>query len=295
MNEFTSIIVCTYNRSPLLARFLETLSHYGLDNEHFEVIVVNDGSTDNTEAVCHTWSQRLPNFRGIASDLNQGVPAARNKGISAARGSLLLFTDDDCIPRRDWAERMVSALRRHPAVAGAIASARSPYLVFAHHISQCYHFMPHRPCGSVLFMAGANMGIRRSVLERVSGFDEDCRIASDTEMALRLRRAGTEIYFQADAIVRHDPGVLSLGEVLRYAASHAERTIRLRHRFEALLGTPWVLKSPTMLRLVAPLIAVRIVLRIYVRGPRDVRFLSTLPVVFAAKLAWCFGAARGLA
>ena len=99
-----SVIICTYNRSPVLARALRSLARQSFAAGDFEVVVVDDGSTDNTAEVCEGMHAELANLRYIAAGKNEGLARARNIGIAAAAGEYLLFTDDDCIASEHWVE-----------------------------------------------------------------------------------------------------------------------------------------------------------------------------------------------
>jgi len=106
MPAFISVIICTYNRAALLQRALRSLSGQTLDKKLFEIIVVDDGSHDNTGEVCEEMRGELPNLTYVSCGTNMGAPKARNRGVEEASGKYLLFTDDDCIPAVNWVERM---------------------------------------------------------------------------------------------------------------------------------------------------------------------------------------------
>jgi GT2 family glycosyltransferase len=137
------------------------------------------------------------------------------------------------------------------------------------------------------------MGIRRSVLEELGGFDEKSRVP-DMELMLRARSRGHQVHFAPRAVVIHDPDRTSLAAVLKHASEHASKTILLHNQYDALLQTPFVLRSPGLILLAAPLIALVVTLGIYANSPGLVRYSWTAPLVYAQKLAWCWGAARGL-
>ena len=209
-----SIVICTYNRADSLERALRSLACQTLPSNRFEVVVVDDGSTDGTEAVYKAMSRRLHNLKYISSGTNVGTSRARNLGVGSAKGDQVLFTDDDCIAREDWVERMSSALEREPVVAGAIRSDESDYLKLCHNIAQFHPFMTGRNSGSPQFIAGANMGFRRAVLLELQGFYEGQRLAQDMEIVLRARSAGYHVFFAPDAIVTHDHHRLTLAGLL---------------------------------------------------------------------------------
>jgi GT2 family glycosyltransferase len=291
---FTSVIICTYNRAHSLKRTLRSLATQTLGAERFEVLIVDDGSADETANVCAKMSKEVPNLKYLATGKNIGLGSAGNLGIGSARGDFVLFTDDDCIVQRDWVERMAASLAQEAVVAGAIASPVSDYVRLCHNISQFYPFMSDRKAGPVDFLAGANMGCRRTVLEKLQGFEKGRRLASDTEFALRARQSGYRIYFTPDAIVTHCPERISLSLMFRYASQHASHTILLRDQYRLLLGTPFVLRSPAFLLLSAPLIALKVTLNIYLGNHNLAKIFWTAPLVYGLKLAWCRGAARGL-
>ena len=92
----------------------------------------------------------------------------------------------------------------------------------------------------------------------------------------------------------HAPPRVTVGSVLGYAAAHAAETILFRQRFRELLRTPLVLFSPVLILLAAPLIALKTTAGIYLGNRKLIRCCHTIPLVYLIKLAWCWGAARGL-
>ena len=294
MNDFVSIILCTYNRAPLLKRALQSIALQTLKPEQFEVVVVDDGSKDNTAEVCDAMARQLPNLRYMVTKHNSGTGSAANLGIKSAKGDFLIFTDDDCIVREDWAANMRDALRKHSLVAGSIISPTSNFVKLCHNIAELHPFMEGRKAGPTDFIAGANMGFRRFLFEELNGFPGLHTFAPDMRFILKARQAGYGIYFMPEAIITHDPDRTSLVSIFRYAAAHASETILLRNKYQVLLQTPFILRSPWLILAAAPVIALKVTASIYLGNIKNVRFLLTAPVVYALKLAWCWGAARGL-
>ncbi len=290
-----SVIVCTRDRAALLGGLLAALARQTLPADRFEIVVVDDHSGDDTGGTLRRWQEALPRLRPIRLERHAGLAAAGNRGVAESRGACLLFTDDDCRPAPEWAAHMVEALRHAPIAAGAILAPVGDYFQLCHNIAQFHPFlMPGPTERGCEFVAGANLGVRRSVMERVGGFDADCPVP-DMEWILRARERGYAPAFAASAAVVHDPPRHGLRAVLAYAAGHAFHTIGLRQRFRKLLRTPLPLRSRTLLWLVSPLIALKTTAAIFAGNRQLWRRLHTVPVVFLAKLAWCWGAARGLA
>jgi glycosyltransferase involved in cell wall biosynthesis len=286
--------MCTYNRAPLLQRALKSLSRQTLRPEQFEVIVVDDGSDDNTAEVCEVMRHEMPNIKYRSAGRNTGIGSAANMGVQSAQGDYLIFTDDDCIAREDWAECMRDALMKYPLVAGSVKSPTSNFIKLCHNIAEFHPFMPGRKAGPTDFIAGANMGIRRSLYEEVKGFRDADSLAPDMHFILKARQAGYQIHFVPEAVVTHDHARTSFSSIFRYSADHASETILLRNRYRLLMNTPLVLRSPALLLAAAPVIALKVTAGIYVNNINNAKFIWTSPVVYALKLAWCWGAARGL-
>jgi glycosyltransferase involved in cell wall biosynthesis len=290
-----SIIIGTYNRAEMLQRLLYSLKSQALPSERFEVIVVNDGSRDDTEQACSIMEKEMPNLRYFSTEENLGISAARNRGIANASGKYILFTDDDCIAAEDWVERSCAALDKEEIAAGAVASDSRNFLILCHNIAQFHPFLPGRPAGTVEFVAGANLAIRKDVLLELNGFQDSMILAGDMDLILRARIKGHRAAFVPDAVVTHAPDRKTVSSLLKYAARHASATIVLRHKYSALLKTPKILYSRALLLGLAPLIAFKATMGIYWGNRRLIRHILTMPLVFALKLAWCKGAADGLA
>ncbi len=293
--DIASVILCTYNQAGLLERALRALARQTVSTGSCEVIVVDDGSDDRTIQVCRESANILPHLRPVSTGANVGLGSAYNLGTRTARGKHLLFLDTDCIPQEDWIEEMNRALLDHPLVAGTVRNPGGSYWVTAHNIAQFHPFLPGRPAGPVRFMAGANMGIRRGLLTDLGGFEEGRRIATDMELTLRASSRGHLPWLAPRAVVTHAPeGRDRLSMVLGYAAEHARQTIQLRQRHRHVLDLPVALRSAWMLYVLAPVIAAGVTVRIFGANPRLWRWLLAAPVVFAAKIAWCRGAAASL-
>lgn len=294
MNSFVSVIICTYNRALMLERVLRSLSKQTLPLNQFEVIVVDDGSQDHTAKMCDAMTRELPNLKYISLGTNGGKANACNIGIEKASGNYVLFTDDDCIAADNWVERMSAALDQASIVAGAVASTVTSYLKLCHNISALHDFMPGQKARPMKFIAGANMGFRYSVFRELNGFQSLAGSVEDLEFILRAGSKGYSAYFVPDAIVTHDPDDMTLAGILKYSANQASRTILLRNQYHSLLRTPFVLRSPALLLAMAPIISFKVTAGVYLRNLALRKFFGTAPVVYALKLAWCWGAARGL-
>jgi len=163
------------------------------------VIVVDDGSTDATAMIARRFGVR------VISQANRGQATARNRGAERARGDLLLFTDADCAPTRDWIACMVRAFA-DPDVAGAkgVYGTRQSSLV-ARFVQLEYEDKCDRMRGlaSIDFVDTYSAAYRREVFRAAGGFDPSFRIDEDQELSFRLAEAGHRLVFVPEALVFH--------------------------------------------------------------------------------------------
>ena len=174
-----SIIISTRNRAPSLARCLETVRLIRAETP-WELIVVDNGSTDDTAEVLRAFAQRSRLRVRVVSEPVPGLARARNAGARVARGQVLIFTDDDCYVQSDFIDQY-RRIFNDPAIGFAggriLLHDRTDYPLTINESEDEVRFPAGRPvpCGII---QGANMAFRRDALEAAGGFDE--RLGSGT-------------------------------------------------------------------------------------------------------------------
>lgn len=211
-----SIVVLTYERAALLERCLASLARQTVAPEHLEIVVADDGSSDDTPDRVERWVRDHPNIRGVRHD-HAGIPATRNLGLRAATADLVAFVADDYELPPDYAERVLSTFEQNPQVQVLRFSITASTNDLGAQISDLYYrasvlarVAGAAPRGLVtehtLDASGAAT-FRRALFDRLGGFDESLMRAEDSEFAVRLRQAGVAIHFDPEHRVghRYDP------------------------------------------------------------------------------------------
>lgn len=196
-----SVIIPAYNAERTLSLTLEALRRQTVPREEYEVIVVDDGSTDGTAEVARAYGVRL------IRQQNQGPAAARNVGVREARGEIVLFTDSDCEPREDWIEKLTA-----PFADPEVVGAKGAYLtrqrsLMARFVQLEYEDRYDRMArfAQIDFIDTYSAAYRRAVFLANRGFDTIFPTASveDQEFSFRLAQKGYKMVFVPDARVYH--------------------------------------------------------------------------------------------
>jgi GT2 family glycosyltransferase len=194
-----SVVCCSFNGEATIRDTLEHLAR--LDYPDYEVIVVDDGSTDATASIARSYGAQ------VVSTPNQGLSAARNVGLRAATGSIVAYIDDDAYPDPGWLAFLVRAFQE-----GGYCGVGGPNLLPPEDgpIAECVGNAPGGPCHVLLsdreaeHIPGCNMAFERRWLERVGGFDPVFRAAGDdVDLCWRLQEAGGRLGFHPAAVVWH--------------------------------------------------------------------------------------------
>jgi GT2 family glycosyltransferase/PAS domain-containing protein len=194
-----SVVVCTYNGSRTIRECLDGLSR--LDYPDYELIVVDNGSTDDTTSIVGAYPVRL--IRTEAT----GLSDARNTGLGAATGEIVAYLDDDAWPDPHWLKYLAATFARtnHVGVGGPNIPPPGDGIV-----AECVANSPGNPVHVLLTDAeaehipGCNMAFRKSALVAIGGFDARYRAAGDdVDVCWRLQQCGWTLGFSPAAFVWH--------------------------------------------------------------------------------------------
>lgn len=198
-----SVIIPVFNSHAIVSGCLEALEGQSVERSRYEVIVVDDGSTDHT---CQHVNDQFPWVR-LVSIAHGGPSAARNAGAQAARGELIMFTDSDCVPAPDWIEQMVAAFD-DPAVVGAKGVYRTQQKEIVARFMQLEYQYKYERMARLKwldFVDTYSAAYRREIFLQNGGFDTSFTVPSveDQELSFRLAQKGYKLAFARHAAVYH--------------------------------------------------------------------------------------------
>ena len=206
-----SIITPTYNRANELKHLYRSLQQQSINLGLFEFIISDDGSTDSTESMVQKWIAESEFLIKFITQKNQGPGAARNHGMQAAKGDLILFIDSDCEAHPDWIKIIYDEYQKNSFDAfGGPDAAKEDFSLLQKSIdfSMTSFFTTGGMRGhsekmmAKFFPRTHNMGIKKSIYNKVGGFG-NLRHGQDIEFSNRIRKSGARIKFFIKAIVYH--------------------------------------------------------------------------------------------
>lgn len=213
MTPDLSLVICTRNRAMQLRRCLEVLRQQDYCPHRWELVLVNNGSSDDTDFVMRADALSLPCSVTLVDEPRPGQTRARNAGVRKAKAPLVAFTDDDCYVAKDYVSRVVEVFRRQDVdyVGGRVE---------LHDPTDAPETIQRRPYemefdrGLVMYpgdIHGANMAFRRGVWEYVGGFDERLGpgtrfVCDDIDFLSRASMAGFEGLYDPQLLVWHHHG-----------------------------------------------------------------------------------------
>lgn len=222
-NPAVSMVLCTRNRAPLLPKAVGSILEASrrAHGRVVELIVVDNGSSDGTASVVQGMAEDASIPMVVLSEPRAGLCRAKNAGVRAARGDIIVFTDDDCVLSPDYFEQVIRNFEadRGPVVRGGRVelgnAADLPFTIKTDTCPQIYDGNRH-PAG---FLHGCNMAVSRAVFQSVGLFDEEFgpgaafRAAEDTEFVYRAFKKGIPVLYVPDIVVYHHHGRRAHAEI----------------------------------------------------------------------------------
>jgi len=203
IDQMFSVIIPAYNAEKLLPACLSALLNQSVDASGYEIIVVDDGSSDNT-------SEIVKGFKSVRllRQKNQGPAAARNEGVKHAKGNIILFTDSDCVPNGDWVEQMILPFKRNNDIAGVKGTYKTKQRSLAARFVQIEYEDKYdllRKTEYIDFIDTYSAAFKKNVFVEFGGYDTSFPLAcaEDVELSFRMSSKGYKMVYNPRAIVFH--------------------------------------------------------------------------------------------
>lgn len=208
-----SVIIPTYNRKETLKESLQSLFNQSLSKDQYEILVIDDGSTDITQAVLSEMSRQSPVKLKYFYQQNKGPGAARNLGIRQAQGELIFITGDDIIATDNLLKEHLDSHKIHRGIAVLGKTEWHPDIELTeimNYISQSGHQFEYKKISDPFnlpynYFYTSNISLPKSWFEQVGYFDEEFPYASfeDTELGYRMSQKGLRIIYNERALAYH--------------------------------------------------------------------------------------------
>ena len=232
-----SIIIPTRNRPKELDSCLQAITRLEYPADCFEVIVVDDGGYGSPAAVVDRFRQRI-NVT-LFSQAHGGPSAARNAGAKRAGGNLLAFTDDDCMPKADWLQKLAARFARTPdhLIGGRTLNRlnKNPYSTASQIIVDLVYAYYNADPSNARFLASNNVAIPAGQFHEIGGFDINFRTSEDRELCDRWRYHDFQMTYAPEAVIYH-AHALTLGSFLSQHFGYGRGAFRF-HQTRARRGS----------------------------------------------------------
>jgi glycosyltransferase involved in cell wall biosynthesis len=286
-----SVVVPVYNRSHLLIPCLQKLCRQSYPEGCYEIIVVDDGSTDDSADVAQSigrgWSGKL---RVIQQD-NHGPASARNTGIFASQADLIAFIDSDCIPEQDWLQLLVQALMTTHAdgIGGPIINELPPSWI-AEYLTVTRFFRHRERNGIVDYLLTANVLFARECLISVGGFSTQNGVwCEDADLSFRLKQSGYTLALSTAGKVTHYGTPRSLQGLMKDLYRYGRGNAILSHNWHNHRTPQAEFIRHGAAALLAPFLAMRLI-----KNAGLLKALSFSPLIITEHLAFCCGLVNGM-
>ena len=288
-----NVIIPAFNAQRTIKNLLESLISQDYPKEDYEVIVVDDGSTDATVRIVKDYSVTY------LFQKNKGAGAARNLGAKKAKGKIFIFVDSDCLVSQDWLKNYWQAYQENPQAGIIGGGVRKPkkrnYLAWADYLSSWHNAHECLPRHWVKeYLPSLNLSVRGEVFKRVGGFWEKKLTGEDVDFCSRARKIGTGILFEPRLAVWHKNP--SLAGFFKHNFNWGHHASFVRGSEEGLEFHPLFSGSfgKSLLMFLPIVLGWPLFLALSWWRYQPLRFLICLPLIFLGRFAYGLGFLAGV-
>jgi len=221
-----SVIVPAYNEEKFISACISSLEKQDFNMSNYEVIVVDNGSADNTAKLVEGFNVRL------VYEPRKGISSALRRGIFEAKGKIVAITNADTIVSPDWISSIYKAFKNNPdaaVVSGRVIFKPKNFLSYLGELFMNY-------IGGVILkdIMGPNFAIRKDVYYKIGGLREDINFNCETELFIRVKREGATIFLWGNPVItssRHFKGIEGVKYCIRGLISSTNLLFLKKARF----------------------------------------------------------------
>ena len=280
-----SVIIPNLN-TPIVHKTVESI--LSQDSQYsFEVIVI--GLDEN-----HLLDKFQSKIKVIDTEIPVPPGQARNIGVSASKGRLLIFIDADAVAQPDFLNLHFQQHHNHQAnliLGGSVTFPKNNYFTLADNIATFHEYMSHLPKGEKRMVPTVNMSILRENFLMIGGFD-DLPASEDTLFSLNATKSQIKILFDPEIKVEHLPPRSTLKEIFQHSYKLGYYSNFSNSIIEHYSILKFLTTSNIWLTIFSPIVALVIVFKILFCEHLPIRYWFTLPLIFFLKCAWCVGTSQ---
>ena len=216
-----SIIICTYNRDKYIYNVLKSIAENDFSRTGYEIVLVNNNSTDNTESECQRFQQDFPDIGfHYCVERNQGLSYARNRGIQESKGDILIYVDDDALVNKEYLQTYADFFAKNPGIAAAGGPIIPQYETaepawMSHYTRQLitgklYLGEKEREFPKSAFPGGGNAAYRKEVFDKIGLFNVELGRkgnsligAEEKDLFDKMTTIGIRFFYLPTAILYH--------------------------------------------------------------------------------------------
>ena len=276
----TSVIIPAFNSHEILKKCIDSILSQTINRNQFEIIVVDDGSTDNTVNIA-----KESGVDEVLEIKHAGQGSARNCGARHARADIIAFIDSDCQAKKDWLEIILKELQTNDAIAGSLHNGINNMISWSEYLLEFSDFDENLKRSPINFASGANQAYKKNDFLSTIGFKEDLNYSEDVFFGKTFSDIGKRIIFVPEIQVSHY-GRRNLKKFLNNMKKFGERSYNdsriHKSSYTNLTSAKWKLPIVFVFKLTARL------KRAY-KAKRLCLFFICFPIIFLGTIYFCNG------
>ncbi len=279
-----SVIIPVKN-SKIVMDTIRSIKKQTYPQEKIEIVIAGQDDSGQLQKL------KKKNVKFIEVESELALPGYnRNIAIDKAKGEYLFFTDSDCVPCKDWVEKlMLQHKKGKDVVGGSIAVKNANFWSLCDNISHFHEHLNITKSGLRNNLPTANLSLKKKIVLGVGKFDGRLVTGEDIDLIMKIRKLGHKLHFDNISYVVHNHPRNSLKKIILHSFAWGKSGITMRRKYKDLTNIPKIMQNRTLLLLLSPLIALYASLRVY-KNPKMLKYLHTFPIIFLSKMAWCYGA-----